>query len=262
MSQAESFEKGTRARIEKAWRAPLKVFGAPFGQNGYTLPNLVGLDWHSVGDPALDNWVAAPSGMNWAEGRKINFGKDATGNAIVYGLECKLTGIFDVTGSGNTITLTGRNLFRGTSNVYVTGNDTVTFVGAETTINGASLFNQGNNTRLIIGEGCMFSHGITVRTSDDHAIIEIDTGRHLNAPSDILIEPHVWLCPETAVFKGVRIGFGSVIANRAAVTSNIPRFSLAGGVPARVLRERISWDRRLFPRSNYHEHLLSWEAEL
>lgn len=53
----------------------------------------------------------------------------------------------------------------------------------------------------------------------------------------IVIEDDVWIGGSAVITDGVRIGRGSVIAAGAVVTRDVPPHSVAGGVPARVLRE-------------------------
>ena len=48
----------------------------------------------------------------------------------------------------------------------------------------------------------------------------------------------VWIGANCVILPGVTIGEGAVIAAGAVVTKNIPAWSIAGGVPAKVLRER------------------------
>ncbi len=55
----------------------------------------------------------------------------------------------------------------------------------------------------------------------------------------ITIEQNCWIGAKVTVLDGVRIGQGSVIAAGAVVTKDIPPFSIAGGVPARVIRSRF-----------------------
>ena len=54
----------------------------------------------------------------------------------------------------------------------------------------------------------------------------------------IVIGNDVWLGTGVIVLAGVTIGDGCVVAAGAVVTKDIPAGSIAGGVPARVLRAR------------------------
>ncbi len=60
---------------------------------------------------------------------------------------------------------------------------------------------------------------------------------HDNQVDDIVLENNVWLATGVFVMAGVTIGEGTVVAAGSVVTKNLPPYVLAGGVPARVLRE-------------------------
>jgi len=53
----------------------------------------------------------------------------------------------------------------------------------------------------------------------------------------------VWIGGNVTILPGVTIGRGSVIAAGAVVNANVPPMVVAGGVPARVLREITDADR-------------------
>jgi acetyltransferase-like isoleucine patch superfamily enzyme len=72
-------------------------------------------------------------------------------------------------------------------------------------------------------------------TEDDQALV-----RTLNQP--VVIEDDVWLCDNVAVLCGVTIGRGAAVGAGAVVTTDIPPYSLALGVPARVVRTRLPED--------------------
>ena len=55
----------------------------------------------------------------------------------------------------------------------------------------------------------------------------------------IIVGNDVWIGYETVLLSGVMIGDGAVIGTRAEVTRDVPPYSIVGGVPARVIRQRF-----------------------
>jgi len=56
--------------------------------------------------------------------------------------------------------------------------------------------------------------------------------------SFIRIEDDCWIGANSTILAGVTIGRGSIIAAGAVVTKDVPPYSVAGGVPARIIRQR------------------------
>src|SRR5690606_20352628 len=54
----------------------------------------------------------------------------------------------------------------------------------------------------------------------------------------ITIEDDVWLGSNVTVVDGVTIGMGSVVGAGAVVTKSLPPYSIAVGVPAKVVKDR------------------------
>ena len=54
---------------------------------------------------------------------------------------------------------------------------------------------------------------------------------------NIIIEDDVWLATGVSVMSRVRIGRGTIVAARSVVTHDLPPMVLAGGIPARVIRQ-------------------------
>ncbi len=102
---------------------------------------------------------------------------------------------------------------------------------------------------ITLGDDCMLSGDITMDVSDMHSILDVETGIRLNPPRDILIGDHVWLAQGVRIMKGAQIGQDCIIGSRAMVCGAIPANSLAVGMPARVMRSGVTWDRRRLPLS-------------
>lgn len=89
-----------------------------------------------------------------------------------------------------------------------------------------------------IGRRCAISWGTSIIDSDFHQIYY--KGRKENSQR-IKIGDHVWIGCNSTVLKGVNINSHSVIAAGSVVTKDLPNNVLAGGNPARILKENISW---------------------
>ncbi|MGO5523159.1 acyltransferase [Phocaeicola plebeius] len=60
--------------------------------------------------------------------------------------------------------------------------------------------------------------------------------RHLYSKGPIFIEDNVWIGDKVSILPNVRIGKSSIIAANSVVTKDIPPFSIAAGIPAKVIK--------------------------
>jgi acetyltransferase-like isoleucine patch superfamily enzyme len=112
-------------------------------------------------------------------------------------------------------------------------------IGANTFIQPGCILNAfvGN---IHIGANCMIAPHCAF-TPYQHGYV--DTHRPmreqpLTSRGDIVIEDDVWLGVNVCVMDGVTIGQGAIVGAGAVVTNDIPRYAIAGGIPARVIRFR------------------------
>ncbi len=56
---------------------------------------------------------------------------------------------------------------------------------------------------------------------------------------NIVIEDSCWICSDVIVLQGVIVGEGSVVGAGSVVTKDIPRYSIAAGNPARIIKKRL-----------------------
>ena len=103
---------------------------------------------------------------------------------------------------------------------------------------------EGAGCGVLVGDDCMFSSGIWVRNHDMHTVFDTDSLEWLNpVKADVVIEQHVWLSFEAAIVSSVRVGFGAILGARALLTRDLREQTLAVGVPAKVIRQNVSWCR-------------------
>lgn len=120
------------------------------------------------------------------------------------------------------------------------GADVQLFDGAALTL-GSSFINSGCKVRchesITIGDGCAISHDFTVMDSNAHRL----DGSRGTAP--VVIGDHVWIGTRVTVLPGVTVGDGAVVAAGALVARDVPAGALVGGVPAKVIREHVEWEK-------------------
>lgn len=127
--------------------------------------------------------------------------------------------------------------------IYITGTKCLVKIGKNTSIHGAHINAQEYKTSIIIGEDCMFSRDIIIRTSDSHPLYCAKSGKRINEAKSVQIGNHVWLGVQVFVLKGCHIGDNSVIGTGSIVTHDIPENSVAAGIPAKVIRSNIKWSK-------------------
>ncbi|HJS92679.1 MAG TPA: acyltransferase [Solirubrobacteraceae bacterium] len=113
---------------------------------------------------------------------------------------------------------------------------------ARVRIGGGTFLNRGAMVASLelveIGEHCMLANGCYV-TDSSHRFDDPDQPvpwQGFTTKGPTRIGDNVWCGVNVVVTTGVTIGDRCVIGANSVVTSDIPPFSVAAGVPARVLR--------------------------
>ncbi len=109
-------------------------------------------------------------------------------------------------------------------------------IGKDCYINKGCQFNLGGKVTLeanvAVGMNCLF-----VTNSHLAGPPERRAGACLSAP--IRIGDGAWLGAGVTILPGVNVGSGAILAAGAVVARDIPPNTLAGGIPARVLRKLL-----------------------
>lgn len=110
-------------------------------------------------------------------------------------------------------------------------------IGNNCTVNPFSiLYGHGG---LTIGNGVRIA-AHTVIVSSDHIYSDVSKPIYQQGviKLPIVIEDDVWIGSGAKILGGVTVGTGSVVGAGAVVTRDIPPYSIAVGVPAKVVKKR------------------------
>ena len=108
-------------------------------------------------------------------------------------------------------------------------------MGSECTVNSytviAGNIRMGDMVRIASNTSIFgFNHG--------HEDVEKPFCRQKCTSKGIVIEDDVWIGANVVIVDGVHVGAHTILAAGAVVTKDIPPYSIAGGNPARVIRDR------------------------
>lgn len=134
-----------------------------------------------------------------------------------------------------------------------------TFIADDWTLADLATASDGGSPKIRIGSHCSIMHGFQCNASvsveiQDHVLMAprvfITDADHVVDPNGerttlcekfisapVVIEHDCWIGVNAVILKGVRIGHHSTIGANAVVTKDVPPFSTAVGVPARVVRQ-------------------------
>jgi acetyltransferase-like isoleucine patch superfamily enzyme len=152
---------------------------------------------------------------------------------------------FIIHGSNNIVKISQDVKFNISGSIWIEDDCCLIEVGKQTSFEDVSIAVTEPGKKVQIGEDCMFAYDIDIRTGDSHSIIDITTNKRLNYAKDIIIDDHVWIAPHVSILKGVNIKKNSIVATRSVVTKSFEKEDiLIGGVPAKILKENITWNRK------------------
>jgi len=124
---------------------------------------------------------------------------------------------------------------------------------------------KGPDSKVVLGNRCLICGGVLLNPSE-----------HINIGNDVCISPRtmiythshwqpilegynvtygpveiedgVWIGPNCFVFPNIKIGKGSTIIANSLVATNVPSFSMFGGVPGKVIIDGSKYPRKLSPK--------------
>ena len=190
-----------------------------------------------------NNRIIAPCALL----KKVNIRIKGSHNTVVVGDFAQLKGAsIYINGSFNHITI-GPWSYLGGTDLFIEDDSGSIVIGSRTKFLGKTHLAVIEGTSITIGEDCLFSSDIQLRTGDSHSVLDME-GRRINESRDIVIGDHVWVGAKAFLNKGAKVAPHSIVGACAMVTKAFdqPHCALAG-VPAKVVKTGVDWSIRRIP---------------
>jgi acetyltransferase-like isoleucine patch superfamily enzyme len=128
--------------------------------------------------------------------------------------------------------------------LYCGGESSIVFNGSVTATR-CAIVDARNGGSIVAEPDQLWAANVYVATDDMHRLADQATGARLNPfGGHIKLGRHVWLGRDVTVTGHAEIGDGVVVGMQSMVRGQkIPPNTAVGGVPARVLREGITWSK-------------------
>ena len=112
-------------------------------------------------------------------------------------------------------------------------------------VNGQLFLEFTENTNIKIGQDCMFSYDIIMRTGDGHKIFSTQqTNERINPNEDIIVGNHVWVACKAIILKGAIISNNSIVGACSLVNKKFyEEHVILAGTPAVIKKRNILWER-------------------
>lgn len=122
------------------------------------------------------------------------------------------------------------------------GCDVEVFNGAELKLGADSGGNIGLTlicgNKIEIGSHTFYGRDVSIRDTNGGHIIAMQGYKETNP---VNIGDFVWICSQSNIMPGVKVGDGSVIGSNSVVISHVPSHVLVSGHPARIIDKEIYW---------------------
>ena len=118
-------------------------------------------------------------------------------------------------------------------------------IGKNAYIGGVSILGWANNSKILIGEDCLFSWCISIMSGDAHTITTSSSSERINIGKSVIIGNHVWLGQNVFIGKNVQISDNCIVGAHSVVTKTYNETNtIIAGNPAKIVKKDICWDRK------------------
>ena len=127
--------------------------------------------------------------------------------------------------------------------IHIEDNNCLIEIGEHTFVGPSHLACTEDGRSIVIGNDCMLSSHINVRTGDSHSILD-SNGKRINPAESVVISDHCWIGEGAKIMKGVTLQKDTIVASGSIVTHSFPSNVILAGSPAKAIKEGVNWDKK------------------
>jgi len=202
------------------------------------LPGILGLGLRKLFWPRM--FGTCGKGCMFATGIVIRHpGRICLGRSVVISEGCILDGRHE---SAQDSIVLGDNIILSNGVMLSCKNGTIA-IGDNTGLNAQTIIQSTNDCPVAIGRDCIVGQRCFIIGGGSYNMDRLDVPirkQGIKNDGGVILEDNVWLGGNVSVLGGVTMAKGSVAATGAVVTHSVPESSVSMGVPARMVRTRIS----------------------
>ncbi|TQV85558.1 acyltransferase [Aliikangiella coralliicola] len=149
---------------------------------------------------------------------------------------------FNIYGDHHKIIIGPNCRFNERGSIWAEDNNCLISIGQNSTFEGVHFSATEPGSKLIIGEDCMFSYDIDVRTGDSHSVLCKATGARTNFAKNIVFGDHVWVASHCIFTRGASVSSNSIVGTGSLVNKAFDEENaLVAGRPAKILKRNVEW---------------------
>ena len=110
--------------------------------------------------------------------------------------------------------------------------------GENSYIGSLSTIQSGDGCKVSIGKNVQISHNVRIYTTSNIADQDFSKTAKDKYHKSVIIEDYVWIGANVFINPGITIGANSIVGANAVLTKDVPSYSIVGGVPARIIKNK------------------------
>lgn len=164
------------------------------------------------------------------------------GNSLIIRRKVALNNVtINILGTNNKLIIEENTLWTESGRIRIEDNGNLIQIGKNCDFRGCFFACGDFNTQIRIGNDCLFSANVIIRTSDSHSILNTNNER-INQGKSISIGNHVWIGNGANILKGSTIGNGCIIGTQTVISGKyFGDENIVCGNPGRIVKSKVNW---------------------